>query len=147
MLDVEEERANKGKSGEAPIRKGRKRLWRHWERGARGDEARRRGRLTRLMSSPLPCQPLPSDPQRLCHASSLLTRPRFLLALASCLNHPPLGPSSDYCFVAPMAVPLGVSSTLFFFFPKRRFSGLPPSNGCSPSSHRHFFSFVPLPPA
>lgn len=129
--EIKGESAKAGEGEEAPITKGRKRLSlslsrerererqgggkeRHRERQARGDETGRRGRLTRLMSSPsLPSLPVVARPiQRLCHAPSLLTRPRFLL-------EPPCrsSPSSDYCFVAPMAVPLCVSSTLFFFFP------------------------------
>jgi len=64
----------------------------------------------RLMSS-LPAAPLPTDPAPLSRSLA------SLLALVSCLNHPPVGPSGDYCFVAAMAVPLCVFSTLFFLLP------------------------------
>lgn len=47
-----------GGNKRAPMRSGRKRLWRRWRRVVRGDEARRQRQLTRLMSSLFPRHPL-----------------------------------------------------------------------------------------
>lgn len=78
-----QERGNK----RAP-RRGRKRHWRHLEtRIVRGDEARRQGQLTRLMSSLFPRLSPLSDP-----ASSHPLAASFLLTLFSYLNHPPSYP-------------------------------------------------------
>lgn len=61
------------------MRKGRKRLWRHWEmRSSRVDEERRQGQLTRLMSRLSLILSIPVRPNPY-HAPSLLTHPPFSL--------------------------------------------------------------------
>lgn len=81
------------------MRKGRKRLWRHWKRAVRGDEARRQGQLTRLMSSPSP-----TTLRCPIHFLSLSLSLRASYSPSFLTNHPPFNPPA--ITLHPSCIPL-----------------------------------------
>jgi len=103
------------------MRKERKRLWRHWKRAVRGDEARRQGQLTRLMSSPFPATLRCPIHFLSLSLSPQVSSPSFLT------NHPPFNPPA--ITLRPSCVPLLPLAT---------------SSASPPSSFSFYFSSPPL---